>query len=170
MLSDHTWGVGVSLQDFQPLAFGAAPAKGSKITKKPTTTTSTTATSSSAGGGGGGGGAGAKGEDFSGGVRHPLHCYTFLKALKSRLDVSDNAFSSAGGSGKGAKGGKSPVKAKKGGSDAVVIVGPRSGGLKVPHAFSHLIAHPSTRPITHNPITLPIAHHITHPIIPYHTP
>ena len=58
-----------------------------------------------------------------------MHCHTFLKALKSRLDVSESAAYLAG-SGKGAKGAKSPVKGKKS-SDAVVIVGPRAGGLKV---------------------------------------
>lgn len=65
VLSDHTWGVGVTLNDFQPLAFGAAPSgKATKVVKKGDT----------------GRGAGAKaGEDFSGGVRHPMHAHTFLK-------------------------------------------------------------------------------------------
>ena len=74
-----------------------------------------------------------------------MHCHTFLKALKSRLEASDNPMLGMG-MGKGGKGGKSPVKAKKG-SDAVVIVGPRSGGLKVwrSHGLSYISSNTYTQ-------------------------
>jgi len=118
VLTDHTWGIGVTLNDFQPLAFGAAgaAAHGKVGTKKPA------AGSSSTGGGGKGGN-----EDFSGGVRHPMHCLTFLKGLRGRLDVSD-ALAAAAAAAK--KGGAAPKAKKAVGGDTVVIAGPRSGGLK----------------------------------------
>ena len=126
VLTDHTWGIGVTLNDFQPLAFGAgAAAQAAKGGKKP---------AAGAGGGGKGGN-----EDFSGGVRHPMHCLTFLKGLRGRLDVNE-ALAAAAAAAAGKKGGAAPRGGKVGG-DTVVIAGPRSGGLKALSVLALTHAH-----------------------------
>ena len=76
-------------------------------------------------------------------VKHPMHCLQFLKALKSRLDVSVEGQVGTIGGLKNKKGSNLDSSAGKTKNDKKSNTGPRTGGLTLISALALTNAHMS---------------------------